>query len=91
MLDVGAGDGYVVSKPERCERVYKRTAEAQRGFLRGGGAKRTLRPRGADELSSLRSANSVEFRIREIRSGPAGQENPSGLRPPGFCTETASR
>ena len=39
MLDVGAGDGYVVSKPERCERVYKRTAEAQRDFLRGGGAR----------------------------------------------------
>ena len=58
----------VGSKPERCERVYKRTAEAQRDFLRGGGAKGALRPRGADELSSLRSANSVEFRIREIRS-----------------------
>ena len=34
----------------------------------GGGAKRTLRLRGADELSSLREANSAEFRIREIRS-----------------------
>ena len=47
-------------------------SDAPGGFCAEGkkdaGAKRTLRPRGADELSSLRSANSVEFRIREIRS-----------------------
>ena len=26
----------VGSKPQRCERIYKRTAKAQRDFLRGG-------------------------------------------------------
>ena len=30
----------VGSKPERCERIYKRTAQAQRDFLREGGARK---------------------------------------------------
>ena len=34
----------VGSKPQRCERIYKRTAQAQRDFLREGAAGRTPKP-----------------------------------------------
>ena len=44
-----------VSKPERCERVYKRTAEAQRDFLRGGQELSSL------TLSQLRGEIAWEF------------------------------
>lgn len=39
----------VGSKPERRERACKRTAQAQRDFLRGGAATRTVKPHFAQK------------------------------------------